>query len=443
MIESLAARKAVELDNKLASLDAEMRHWEWEASGGRRLEKHHTQVHAVAGGLAVPVAALRARLAELDGVASLGRAGEIEAMILELHRIWDVFRGKLARRYVEHFAGYLSGADELAYRCYRPAELRGAPREPPLVFFGGDLSPLTRLRGARPDALERLPVALIGLPWFQVEHLPDVPIVAHEVGHDVEADLALGPALDAAVDGALVHAGAPVVHRRAWATWRREAFADVFGTLALGPAFTRTLIDFLAAEPRTIAGQWQTDPAWWSHPPSTLRVLVSAAALELMGDGAYAAEAGALRSFWSSAYPTHAMACFEPDVPMVAAALVNGPYAALENGRLTDLLTFAPASQERAERIARDALKRVSGESTDARELVAAARLAFDAAPRAFRAAEVSPRLLRRIRESQTVGTRAGTASSVAAGVREERSRRAGEWLTDYLEERHVQARHA
>jgi hypothetical protein len=439
---SVATRKSAELEHKLASLEEEFRHWSDRSADGRELEKHHTQVQAVTGELAVPVAALKARLDGLVGARVLEEAGQVEGMVLDLHRIWDVFRGKLALRYVDHFADYLLAADELAYCCYEPAERRGAAREPPLVFFGDALSPVIRTRGstvpfdggAADEALRRLRVPLIGIPWFQIEHLPDAPIIAHEVGHEVYADLALDDTAVALLSGAV--AAAPEERRRAWSAWREEAFADVFGTLALGPAFTSSLIDFLATEPRLIALQWQADPDWRAHPPSALRVLLSAATLEAMPD--FADAAVRLRAGWREAYPSHAMEAFEPDVPAVARALAAGSYDALCGGPLSDLVSFGGESQERAERDARDVPRDFAPRSTDARELVAAARLAYDADPRGYRAGGTATRILQQIRCSQTVGTRAGSASPVAESTRQARDAAAGEWLLDRLAREHA-----
>ncbi|MDA0185808.1 hypothetical protein OJ997_36225, partial [Solirubrobacter phytolaccae] len=262
------AHKGVELAHKLAGLEHELAYFRGEAAVGGRLEKHHTQVDAVADALAVPVRDVRAWLDTPGGV----DAEPAEAMILALHGLWDQVRGSLVLRYVEHFEDFLVAADELAFRCYEPAIRRGAPCEPPLVGLGGELSPLARPRsGAR----RGLPVALIGLPWFQLEHLPDLPLVAHEVGHVVEADLNLGPALDAAVADAL----GP---DHTWAPWRQEAFADVFATLMLGPAFTSTLAHYLTAgAPATGA----------AHPPRSVRLQLSAATLALAGHVTPAASA--------------------------------------------------------------------------------------------------------------------------------------------------------
>jgi hypothetical protein len=447
---SVAERKGVEIQSKLTSLETEFRHWRDEASADGPLEKHHTQVEAVTQELEVPIERLRVRLDGLTGRELLAKGGAIEGEILDLHRIWDHFRSKLALRYVDHFALYLRAADELAYRCYERAEARGAPREPPLLYFGGERSPIIRPRGAAlrataangdedpvSEAVQRLPMPLIGLPWFQVAHLPDAPAIAHEVGHDVEIDLEMEGAVASAMEQALVRERVPEKRRRGWEAWRGEVFADVFGTLALGPAFTATLSDFLAASPDDVATQFQGHPYWERHPPSALRVLLSTATLELIGG--FELEARQLRDAWFDAYPTYAMEHFACDVAIVADAVVRGPYVVLGGSGLAELISFTAQAHDRAERDARNVLRDMDPGATDPRGLVAAARLAFDADPAGYATAGVAARILDMIRELQTVGTRAGTATPLDAGVRAARAAQRGRWLADHLERAHAE----
>jgi hypothetical protein len=79
-------------------------------------------------------------------------------------------------------------------------------KTPPLVFLSGEFSPFLHARQSpfdveevadAPDSLgflqiiSALPVPVIGLPWYQLTHLADAVLVAHEIGHDVERDLAM------------------------------------------------------------------------------------------------------------------------------------------------------------------------------------------------------------------------------------------------------------
>src|SRR6185312_7371364 len=93
-----------------------------------------------------------------------------------------------------------------------------AVKEPPLVFFNGGSSPFTMPRNYAFQAeavagesieseqvtaiLRALPIPVIGVPWFQIQHLPEMLVVAHEVGHDVESDFKLTDDLLTAVDKA-------------------------------------------------------------------------------------------------------------------------------------------------------------------------------------------------------------------------------------------------
>ncbi|MDA0185276.1 hypothetical protein OJ997_33535, partial [Solirubrobacter phytolaccae] len=113
------------------------------------------------------------------------------------------------------------------------------------------------------------------------------------------------------------------------------------------------------------------------------------------------------------------------EVSAVAAALVAAA---------GDVDAFTPAAHARAERAADDALRRITLRATDARELVVAARLAFDRAPAEFHAANAGPRLLRAIRAGQRVGTRTGVKAPVPAPVRAQRAEAAGTWLSAHLQ---------
>ena len=127
------------------SVRFELQAWKGESEAGETLQKHHTQIRAVARALehVIDPASKRLRKAQAGNIA--GEAFELERMVLEIHRIWHFFREKLALRYVEHFRLALAAADELAWRCFEPARDQipdGRGREPPLVYFNGASSPL-------------------------------------------------------------------------------------------------------------------------------------------------------------------------------------------------------------------------------------------------------------------------------------------------------------
>jgi hypothetical protein len=451
MTSAAVGRKAVELEAKLRTLETELGVWLAESGEGRSLQKHNSQIEAVAATLETPLRDAHDRLAAARHQSLLSEALDLEVMILELHRVWDFFRSKLALRYVEHFRQPLLVASELAWRCFEPAESHVPPGqglEPPLVYFNGASSPLTLERGKRfaPEvvegeplsskvtavAIESLPVAVLGLPWFQVDHLPDAPIIAHEVGHDVEVDLGLGARVRELVYGALGGADADADHLDAWDSWSGEVFADVYGTVALGPAFATTLIDFLAADPDDVAAERQEPGKWSAYPTTALRLLLAAAVLEATD---FAEEAEAVRQ----SVPPHAMQDYDPEVERVADALVRGRYAEIGDAPLPSLISFSRARHAQADADASRLLKRMAPLNSDARVLVAAARIAFDRDPDVYVGTGVNQRVLDRVEQTQGVGVRAGPAKDregfeVVAARAKRRDQAAGEALTRLLE---------
>ncbi|HEX5273638.1 MAG TPA: hypothetical protein VFW33_24245 [Gemmataceae bacterium] len=413
---SIAARKADELARKLAGVEREFAFWRElsaEAREGeppRPLEKHHRQVRRVTSQLKGFQAQVRARLGApgKDEAALLADCRGVERDILELHRVWHFFRSKLAPRALKPFQDFLRPADELAWACYEPAQRRLAPgrvlpehvKEPPLVFLNGGSSPFTSPRdwayepervpneAVRADAvialIKRLPIPVIGVPWFQAEHLPEALVIAHEVGHDVAWDFRLNPRLAALLGRATDPL--PCDRRDAWSAWLGEVFADVYGCLAAGPAFAGALIDFLATGQAAIAGDRRTPGDWGRHPPAALRVLL---VLEVLRQRQFGDEAARLGAEWRAAYPRHAMTEFEPDLKTVAGALLGGPYPELGGEGLPAVLCFSRDDHEAAGAGAELLLQGLPPATDDARVLFAAVRTAYERDPGAYGAVDV------------------------------------------------------
>jgi hypothetical protein len=427
----LSVRKASELTAKLHGLGRELEHWRAESGKGRRLVKHHSQIRRVS-------TELESFAGQID--ARFGKAGDrlladwpgIELELLDLHAIWGWFRSKLALRYVDWFSPYLVTADEFAWACYRPAQERAverglvrpeALREPPLLFFSELSTPFTIPRGHAyahevgrslttaefTAVLDTLPVPVIGIPWPQIEHLPDALVIGHEVGHAVEHDLGLSPTLRGLLVDAVQAAGVCETHLEAWSSWLPELFADAYGCLAAGPAFTGALLDFLAADKATISNEQAVGPSWGAYPTAALRALVNLALLERSG---FAKHSEDLAKAWRGMYPTHAMAAYGPDAPQVAKVLLDGPYPKI--GPLSSLLSFP--FQEEAEIDAARLLDRLRLPplTTDVRSLLAAGRLAFARDSGAYGSQGVARRVLDTVVAAQTEATRFRSADLAA-----------------------------
>ncbi|WP_437723733.1 hypothetical protein [Sorangium sp. So ce861] len=429
----LPNRKTIEIRRKLGALGNELEHWKKVSEANGPFAKHHTQIRrlaAILGRLQVEIqkridAGPESPPASSSPIRVLAACRALERMILEVHRIWEFFRSKLVLREATRFRDYLLIADELAWACYEPALKRGqgsSSREPPLVFFNGGSNPFVISRRSSfqaeavpgevfntpefKEVLKVLPIPLVGIPWFQVEFLPELLVVAHEVGHAVEDDFSLTATLGRLLDTAMETRGVPVARRPAWRAWLGEIFADLWGCLAAGPAFAGALGDFLARDPRSVTSEQRLAPTWGSYPIDALRFLFSATVLEKTG---FAPEAVALRANWTQVYADHAMPEFEADLPIVADALLEGPYPELGNGRLDAAFSFTVGQHREAETAAKQALRRQLIGARDPRVLAAAARLAFEREPENYAAGDAQERLIGAMKDPQRGGVRGKT----------------------------------
>jgi hypothetical protein len=424
------ARRDAALRAKLASLKLEVASWTTmvaqapQARGGpageaetlRQIFQPHTsQITLVCGGLDAMRCAIAAEMkaAEDTGPLSSDAIVGFERNILAAIQIWDFYRAKLALRIDPSLRDSLALLDDLAWEAYHPARDRAVAsgtvtatqvREPPLVFPNASWSPFARSRerayeldestgnltdlGGLDQYLAAMPVPVVGIPWYQLAHLPDAVFIGHEVGHLVEEDLALEEPLRHAVATSL--ANAPEEHISAWSRrWRSEVFADVYGVLVCGPAYAQALIDVMSGDPAAIASDLQPTPQGWStYPTRALRALVVCEAVRrLPADAAdkklFFAAGDRLQETWTAAYPQHAMASFVPDVAHVVCALMTKPLAAFatksqpEGAAVDDVLAFDARRECSARKDAENAFGQRGLKSQDVRTLFASVAHAF------------------------------------------------------------------
>lgn len=416
---TFADRKRIELAAKLASLSQELADWVNASKPGEPLEKHHTQIRRLETSLRAAIKGVAPLLDERVDVLSTWTT--TEEQILAIHEVWDQFRTKLAHRYVPILQPHLDLADDLAWECYRPAiecaiKAKDGPtkvdeasvREPPLVFFTSSATPFTMVRGStdamaeptvlsdaqRADVLRRLPVPLIGIPWFQLEHLPDVLVVAHEVGHDVEADLGLHDRILELI------AGVPGVDSARWAPWASEVFADVWGAVAAGAGFASALLDLIATPPIVAS------PTASRYPDPWLRAaLVCAVVDHVTSDGGSSGTRGAdLLTRWVDEQGPLPSPSDVEDAGNVARTLVDGPYAQLGGTGLVAVL--APQMLNEADIDMGNLCLRIAPQGKSVRVLVAAAALAFADDPWKYTTAGYATTVRRSVAENRAKGTR-------------------------------------
>lgn len=411
------ARKRAELSAKLRSVTDEHQHWLKLSEPEEPMEKHHTQVRAVTEYLGPMAERLASRVAGDDVRASWR---ELEREVLDLHQVWGFFRDKWALRRLSEYSPYLVLADEFAWACYEPAQLRAvdagsvtldAVRQPPLVYLGPVDGPMTLARGDsiegefEMDALRsrtaralvrRLPLPVVAVPWYQLRHLPEALIIGHEVGHAVLVDFVGLDTVERLVDGRLSELGRCTTERDRWRAWAEEAFADVYGVLCGGPAYLDTLGDFLRT-PTTAE-----DAGAGAYPPPLLRLALTAAALHVAGCEQAATR---VRDSWTA----EGVAVLDADgydaAEAVGTALVRGPYRAF-GGEETTLDQVITCTAQCDTGTQPEELFRWKPTTREIRTLLAVTAEAFRHDPDAFAEPTVQANVLERAARIQQPGAR-------------------------------------
>jgi hypothetical protein len=398
MTTSIANRKRIELEQKFSALDVEFTEWTRISQADQLFEKHHTQVLVVTTGLKGFAENIRSELEKARQPEEiLTAARNLQALILAVRRIWEYFRSKWIQRLEVKFQDYLKAADELVWSFYEPVLRHRCPtpvshcrREPPLVFLNGGLSPFALSRDqmfqaeevvgqAIPDDrqlqnyLRQLPIAVIGIPWFQIRHLPDALVLAHETAHAVEDDFALHNEM----------AKRYAAVGPAWEAWEREVFADLFGCMVMGPPFLDSLMDFLAIGKSEIAAESRLAPNWGYYPTAALRILLCVAALKT--ELGFPVEAERLLAQWSAEYPGHAMPEYENCFQAIIAATFTQPINSF-NCALIEVpgLKFEQHQMKEAVTTANSLASGSIPETVSVRVLFAAMRILFTADPAAI-----------------------------------------------------------
>jgi hypothetical protein len=421
------ARKLVELESKCAAFNDELDAWKGSLPA---LPKHTSQIRRLTA-LFEPLAGKIAERIEAAGRGDVAARGyELGAEVLVLFRIWAFYRQKLSQRFVPWHRDVLDVADEIAFRFWRPARdaaLAAAPpkararlaKEPPLVFFNGDVSPYTMTRksafepeqaeGLEADkiawaskVLRRSPVPVIGVPYFATRHPPDLMVLAHEVGHNVEDDFGLSAELEAALDRALEAEGRPASRREAWRAWAGEVFADVWGVLTGGPAFVGALTDFIAHGKGEIEAEAVDASDWGLYPTTIVRAELLFCALRALDLGA---EAGPRREAFRDRYRKNAMADFEPDAELVVKALLACKPKAF-GVSVREASGFKPGEFKKVAGLANDLVAGRTANDPNTARIAQAAALAFSLAPAELSQAKRVKALWENLRETVTKGAR-------------------------------------
>jgi hypothetical protein len=295
---------------------------------------------------------------------------------------WEIFGQRQTR-----IAPQLLGSDRIALDCYQYVygglgRARSIPSPAPLSFMnsegGGpatyrrDVTMRKLLNLPNPFPLVRLPYSRLVTPWT-------LGAIAHETGHNLQADLGLWLVVPRLINRRLSAAGIPADVRRIWVRWAKETFADLIGILLIGPAFVESTMDVVGKSAQA-TGAFSPRGV---HPTPYLRVSIGTHLLRKIGFTAYADR---LDGVWRRLYPDSVGSGipagfrrhFARSMPIVVETIVATPFTELGNRTLRQVVCFRPQDHEIAvEAAGRLATGRDPGIIPE-RFLINAARIAFD-----------------------------------------------------------------
>ncbi len=392
-----------ELRRRVEALPNEIVGWRALPKAMSDMEAHHSQIAALEVLMGRFIERQRALL---DMLKPMGPAQEFATKARELvqklvrsQQVWDFFRDKLGLRLSPTFKDSLWVADTVAWDCYRPVVESAADagiiaiaklREPPLTYLTAELSPATFARGQSFQSTDpqegtvRLPIPIIELPWDHAENVWEFTSIAHEVGHDLEADFGLREVIKLKIQETLSRAGVAQERINEWKGWAREVFADLVALQLVGPAFTETLMNLLMMTTESVVAVKQGA----EHPTPYVRILMNAAYIERMiiGSAALAAHAQEIRVTWLGFHGSQPQ--FDGhvgDFPHVFEAVMETPTQTLKGKTVREMIPFTTGDDARIRAAARYLLTEEDVPATGSlkpRQCVSAARLAVTQAAR-------------------------------------------------------------
>jgi hypothetical protein len=366
-------RSALEVERRIALLPAEVNDWLEAANanvGG--LGIHRSQLNALGEMMGELTDRQRRLLAQRPAPAATGEyaAAEIEisAEILGAWELWAAFRNAFEQRRDKRLVESLDAADLVTADGYRTALERAVAwglvtptefREPPLVCGDAVGGPATAARGREAAGVsgtirrfrgQRLPIPVVLFPADRLDNVWTFATLAHEVGHDLEADLAFTSEAIELVDGALGRQNVPAERREAWEQWGKESVADAVGVVLGGAGFASSLAAWLLpiAPDARFGG-----PGGDAHAPPHLRVKLLGALLRAAAVPGWDPLSVELERSVDEASPHAWQAPFFADAETVATVMLTRPLSTLTGHALRELVPDIAADAALSDRLAR------------------------------------------------------------------------------------------
>jgi hypothetical protein len=360
-----------ELERRTKELPMEVAEWKALSENDLDSNLHWSQMEAIAVLIAAYSAKYQSLLANLpseeDKASYEAALYNILMAVASAQRAWDFFRRKFDQRKSDRFRKRLRAADIIAIDCYDAAigaaKSKGwiaaeDVREPPLTYLSPELSPMTWARGTRPNDGQSeelvgntLPIPVVEVPYDQTANVWEFLSISHEVGHEIDADLKLLPALKTNLSKVFETSTAPSDRRRRWLGWASEIFPDLLALQLSGPAFAYMLRNVLILPPDQVTQIIAGD----AHPNHYIRVMLCAAYIRSMGaasqDAAFAGalerHADALEADWKQLYPAPtALNDYLTDIPMVIAGVMDTAVPSLGGATLRSLVEYTKQHED-------------------------------------------------------------------------------------------------
>ncbi len=275
----------------LERLREEIDTWQQRRQKTDPLAQYRTQLATLSAVLGGALTGLHEALQKIAPASPPGAVAKacrgLEARAAWVRLLWRFYAERFNQRDDPALRPLLSAADEMVWSCLQPAENGGRRRAAPLPYLASIASPRTVPREDRPAELRdsgiiefvekhlgELPIPLVALPPQCVQEPWLLAHVAHEIGHQVQHDLAPGKAaLLAFADALRVATGGS----DAWGAWNQEVFADAWAAGCLGPAAAIALADLELAEPPDLLVHRPL------YPPALVRVAFIARLAQALG----------------------------------------------------------------------------------------------------------------------------------------------------------------
>ncbi|MBB3695688.1 hypothetical protein [Sphingomonas sp. BK580] len=306
------------------------------------------------------------------------------ALAGETEKVWEFYVNLFGQRR-GRLASWLGAIDRIALDCYQAVWLglgvaRPIPSPAPFAYSETGFGPATFRRGVRLGVLGRQanPFPLVKVPRHRLINPWSLGAVPHEVAHNIQADLGLWEVLPERIGAGFAAAGLEERQGAVWRRWHKETYADLAGTLLIGPAYVGSLMD--------VVGRSREQTACWDdeavHPTPVIRVPLNIRLLERIG---FEDDAAAFRRAWDALYPPSVWAAVPAwvraelprQIDAVLDTVVFSRCAEYGGRSLAEVVCFEPKHAA----LVREAATRLElGDSTGVlpeRFLIAAARVAL------------------------------------------------------------------